>query len=211
MNINQIYDDLGIPPNLREHMLRVTTIIKFLEKNWAKNLSTHVNWSKTIIAGLLHDVGNMVRFDFDKLPIYPIDYWKEKQKQTINKYGDDDHIATERILTEKNIDPEIIQIILNKNFVNATKIANSSNWNEKILLYADMRVSPHGITTLKERLDDVISRIPKYRDNPNTPNLVNSGYEIEKQIQNNINNSIELITNDIYESFPKEELLKIEV
>ena len=46
---------------------------------------------------LLHDLGNIVKFDLEKYPDFlgkekpRLEYWKKVQKEVREKYGSDDH------------------------------------------------------------------------------------------------------------------------
>ena len=104
----------------------------------------------------------------------------------MEKYGRDDHGATEKMLTELGVERGIIDIILNKSFGNSVSTKNSGNWLLKILYYADLRTLPQGIGTMQERLDDVRKRMPKYTSRPDFNDLVSATLEIEKQIQENL-------------------------
>ena len=83
---------------------------------------------------------------------------------------------------EINLDPSIIEIINSKSFSNAIIIASSANLENKILLYADMRVAPSGIVNLKDRLDEVHLRHPKYVNNPDFSTLATAVEKIEQEI-----------------------------
>jgi len=150
------------------------------------------DWAVVTKICLFHDVGNIVKFDFDRYPRFLGDevkntaYWKCEQKEIIKKYGTDDHIATDKMLTEIGVERELIEIILNKSFGNSVSTKNSNNWPLKILYYGDLRVLPHRIGTIQERLNDVRERMPKYTNRPDFEELVDACVEIEKQIQENL-------------------------
>ena len=90
MKIADIYNKFSITPNLAEHMMTVTGIAMYIGKYWR---GPKIDWEKVKKTALLHDLGNIVRFDFDKYPQFlgseqsRIDYWKKIQAETINKYG----------------------------------------------------------------------------------------------------------------------------
>ena len=213
MRIINIYSKFAITPNLQEHMIRVAKVVKFIKNHWT---GPHVDWDEVFKAALLHDVGNIVRFNFDKYPqflgeeIKRVDYWKEKQNEIIAKYGTDDHDATKKMLEEINIPQSLIDIIQSKSFGKSIELSKSDNWIVKLLYYGDSRVMPNGIGTLDERLTDVTQRIGKYRDDPNLPNLVTACKEIEKQIQHNTNIDLSQITDDTVSKNDKE-FLEMEV
>lgn len=189
MKLKNIYKKLSITPNLIEHMLRVCGIVLFIEKHWKGNSA---NWDLVKKAALVHDVGNIVKFNLDKYPQFlgdeqkNIDYWKALQKQTIEKYGTDDHGATRQMLTDIGMDKEIIEGVLNKSFGNSVEIKNGDNWLVKILLYADLRALPFNVGSLEERLTDIRSRMPQYTGRPDFEDLLGAARDIEKQIQENL-------------------------
>lgn len=202
MTIKEIYEKFGIPPNLSQHMLTVTKVCLFLKGHW---IGQELDWDKITKTALLHDLGNVVKFDLDKHPeflgseISRLDYWKQVQKQTIEKYGSNDHEATRIMLEEIGTDREIIETILNKSFGNSIKTADSDDWYAKILLYADTRVLPNGVAALEERFADVRERMPKYVERPDFEDLLNAGRDIEKQIQENMNVPVSKINKDSVE------------
>jgi len=194
MKIIDIYQKFGIPPNLGEHMLRVCSIVEYLEQHWKSD--TKVDWKETKKIALLHDLGNIVKFDFDKHPEFlgdeqkNVDHWRKKQAETIKKYGNDDHKATEAMLSELEIDDSSIKLILNKSFGNSIETVQSNNWILKILYYADLRTLPFGIGSLTDRINDVRERMPKYTNRPDFEDLVNACQKIEEQLQQNLNISV---------------------
>ncbi len=108
-------------------MLMVTALICSLKDHWIGQV---IDWEHLIVAGLLHDLGNVIKFDLDKFPallgdeLPRIDFWHEEQKKLIEKYGDDDHIATGKMLDELGIKPEIKDTIQTKSFGNIIQTAN---------------------------------------------------------------------------------------
>jgi len=201
MKTKDIYKLFEIPPNLQDHLITVTKISNLIATHWQDQ---NINISDLIKVSLLHDLGNIVKFNFEKFPIDNINYWKGKQTEIIKKYGNDDHDVTQKMLQEIKIDDKLIKIILNKSFDNSINISQSSDWISKILLYADLRVLPNGVGTLQQRLDDVKDRMDKYKNRLNLPDLFSACFEIEKQIQSKINFNLdtinqELINNDHFD------------
>lgn len=199
MKINEIYKKFGIPPNLQEHMHRVCGVVSLIEKHWKGQ--ERVDWFFVKKISLLHDLGNVVKFDLDKNPEFlgneqaNLEYWKKAQSQTIVKYGSDDHEVTRKMLAEVGIGQEAINVILSKSFGNSVETEKSNNWPLKILYYADLRTLPFGIGTLEERISDVRERMPKYTSRPDFKDLISSCKEIESQIQNNLDISTSGIDN----------------
>jgi hypothetical protein len=186
MTITAVYKKFSVAPNLIEHMLSVTKIVKVLQLHWT---GVVIDWQALLLASLVHDVGNIVKFDFIKYPQFlgteqgHLDYWKETQKQMISKYGADDHIATGKIMAELGFDSRLIKVIQDKSFGNSETVAAAHDWPAKILAYADLRVLPQGIGSLDERIADVKVRMPKYTSRKDFPELVKAVYQIETQLQ----------------------------
>lgn len=199
MKIRDIYRKFGIPPNLQEHMLRVCAVASLLQDHWVGN---EVDWYKAKIIALLHDLGNVVKFDLDKNPELlgeeqaNIEHWKNVQKETIKKYGSDDHEATKKMLGEIGLESEAVGVILNKSFSYSVETEKSDNWLLKILYYADLRTLPFGIGTLEERIADVRNRMPKYTSRPDFEDLVSACKQIENQIKDNLDISVDDINNN---------------
>jgi len=204
MNVREVYQHFNTPPNLQEHMNRVTVIVMFIRDNCK---GQEINWNNLIVAALLHDLGNIVRFNFDQnTNIYGaeanrLDYWKAKKQEMIEKYGADDHEATQNMLREINADPAVVENILSKSFANSEEIAKSDNWVNKILLYADMRVLPDRIGTLKQRLDELKSRRADLANDPSFIAKISALEQLEKQIQENLSVPVTSITNDLMERY----------
>lgn len=196
MNIAEIYEKLGISPNLQEHMLRVTSVSLYILQHW-NGPEIQSNTLQSIL--LLHDVGNIVKFDLQKNPeflgdeIKRIDYWTKRQAETVEKYGTDDHEATMAMLEELGIPDEIRQRIYGMSYWDVENVKNGSDWYLKIALYSDLRVGPFGILTLQERLDDLHTRLEKYRIRPE---LIGSAKELENHIKERLNISVDTISNE---------------
>jgi hypothetical protein len=191
MRILDIYKRFNIPPNLREHMIRVYGIICFFQNHWTGG---PIDWNVVKKMALLHDMGNLVKFNFDKFPeflgseITNIDYWRQAQSQFIQKYGSNDHEATKKILIEIGLNPQIIDAILSKNFKQSETIMSSQYWPTKLLHYADMRVIPAGIGSLEDRIADIRLR---YSHVPDLEAQILSCRKIETQIQSQLNISVQ--------------------
>ncbi len=196
IKIGDIFEKFKIPPNLQEHMLRVYEVVNFIEKHWKQK---GVNWNLVKKLALLHDLGNIVKFNLNKHPEFlgseqnNVERWKNIQKEIIKKYGSDAEETTKKMLGEIGIDKKTVSIIYSKSFIYSVKIRNSSNWYLKILYYADLRTLPLGVGTLKERLVDLAERysIPDFK------NLASACFDIERQVQRNLDVDTSKITNDV--------------
>lgn len=192
MKVSEIYNKFGVSPNLQEHMFRVCGIVSVIQKHW--NGEENMDWDLTKKMALIHDLGNIVKFDFDKYPEFlgderiNIDSWKKVQSEMVQKYGSDDNEATKKMLIEIGVEPEMVNIIFNKRFLNSIETEKSDNLSLKVLYYADLRALPLNIGSLEERLNDIRKRYdPIYTSRPDFEDLVNACHEIEKEVQKNIN------------------------
>lgn len=193
MTIKEVYTRFTIPPNLEAHMLTVARVVCTIKNHWK---GPSINWNFVITAALLHDVGNIVKFNFEAHPEFlgteaaNIEYWKQVKQDVISKYGVDDHVASGNMLKEINVSSELLNLIQNKSFSNAPEVSEGNDWYSKILLYADMRVMPHGIATLEERLTDVRNRMPQYTTRSDFESLLDAARAIEHKITANLDTSI---------------------
>ena len=141
MKIREIYKNFRIPPNLRDHMFRVYSVICLIETHWK---GKKVDWNLAKKTALLHDLGNIIKFkQFIGLEESSIEYWKQVQKEMIKKYGSDEEGATKIMLRKVGVDERVIQIIEMKAFANSVGVKDSNDWRLKLLLYyADLRTLP---------------------------------------------------------------------
>lgn len=163
--VGEIYKEYKILPNLQEHQFRVASVARLIGEQHKEK----INLDKLIKAALLHDMGNIIKFDLEK-PIVPWkddeekNYWLEIQNKFRNKYGHDEHKATVTIAQEIGLNDEVVELVSSLNFSKACLYKEGSDYEKKILLYADCRVSPKGVTGLKERLEDFKNRYTGRKD-----------------------------------------------
>lgn len=198
MTTSEVYDKYEVPQNLREHMYRVAAVgLAIVEL-----LKPEVALDKEIITQtlLLHDIGNLIKFDLDKdelLPVEERERLKKVQADFKAKYGNEEHVATQKIAAELGV-PEKVQDILNN--IGSSKVhltIESDDWYRKVCSYADFRVAPHGIVSINERWDDVIKR---YQGRDHVLADIEKCEEkrkncliLEQQIQNKCHDSLERI------------------
>src|SRR5690349_16753955 len=116
MKILDIYKKYAITPMLQMHQLRAAAVGNLIADNWKNE---KLNKSAVVQTLLIHDMGNIIKFDLDNFPqllgeeIKKIDFWKQTQKDFIAKYGVDEHIATQQIAKEIGA-PKNVQYILSQ-------------------------------------------------------------------------------------------------
>ena len=162
--ITEIYAKYKIPANLQEHHLRVTAVAKQI----CDNLTVPVDTETIVKACLIHDMGNIIKFEFN----YPDefyapqgrDYWQEVQAEYIKKYGPDEHKASLDIAKELGMDEKVRDCIEAIDFKKSTQNISRPELEPKICDYADLRVSPQGVVSLEQRLEDGNRRYKKRPD-----------------------------------------------
>jgi len=187
-NIIEIYKEYNLMPNLQEHQLRVAAVVKII----CDNITTPVNSEIIVIAGLLHDMGNIIKFDLEYFPELNkpegLDYWLSIQKEYIQKYGEDEHKATIVIMKELEVNPEIVRLVDSMSFRNLCDQATSEDFSVKIIQYADMRVGPYGVLSYEDRMIEGIKRYKNHKKLHNAiqedehKRFIACGADIESQI-----------------------------
>lgn len=154
MIISQIYKKYKIMPMLQEHLYRVTAVAKLICDNW----NGKIDKKEIIYACLLHDMGNIIKFNLGYIPeaVQPkgLAYWQKIKDEYIHKYGNDEHIATLKIAKEIGIKDKIIELIKAVGFSKSVINYKHSNFAKKICAYSDHRVTPFGITSLEKRMHE---------------------------------------------------------
>jgi phosphohistidine swiveling domain-containing protein len=202
-SFSALYRALKVPPNLQKHLLRVASVGEVICENWSGPAI-----DRELILGtlLVHDIGNIVKADYDKFPaLYPeemknIRYWRSVQANMRRKYGDDDVEASINIAKEIGASSRILALLRQKQFVNNIQIELSDDFNVKIAAYADQRVAFYGVLSLEERLAEAKRR---YRGVPyasvnkaNFDELVAAIIRVETQLQAHTSVDIQLIDDE---------------
>ena len=163
--ILDIYDEYKIMPNLQEHMLRVAAVASLICDNFDEVLPK----KDMVTACLFHDMGNIIKVDFTST-VFPveyygslgIEYWQKIKKEYIEKYGNEEHLATELIANENKLSAQTIDMIKRIGFSKATQNEFEKIFMYKVCNYSDMRVGPHGVLSLNERTREAHERY-KYK------------------------------------------------
>lgn len=164
MNVKQLYKKYQIMPQLETHMLRVAAVGKIVADNWIGTCDSLL----TTQLCLLHDMGNIVKFDLsDNLDrakfgnIEKLPYWQGIQKEHIEKFGKSAHDATNAILRDAKLTQFIPLVIEEESlyFAEAKEAElEMATVASIILLYSDCRVTPGGVVSYRERVNDLQSR-----------------------------------------------------
>lgn len=153
MQIRDLYDKYNIMPQLREHQLRVGGIARLITDD-----------HDSIVTALVHDMGNIVKFDLDNpvTLISDVEKWKIEQEHVRKTYGRDAHEATYAILAEAGLDKYNTHLRdEGRAYDNETldiDFFESMSKPALFTLYADMRVSVDGVVSMQERIEDLERR-----------------------------------------------------
>lgn len=155
--VQELYHRYLIPPWLRLHQFRVAAVGKWLAEQLIPDEQNEV-----VSACLLHDMGNILKMDFDnhliELTAQQREYWLEVQQTMQSKYGQNPDQMTLQILHELRVSERLLSLVKAVGFSNIIDTIDSNDLAKRICEYADLRVAPGGIVTLSERLHDLRSR-----------------------------------------------------
>ncbi len=161
--ILEIYDHYLLTDALQLHQLRVAAVAELLmravDEHEAEAAGLDDEERRAVRAAcLLHDMGNIVKFNLDILPelLEPEgrEYWQEIQSQYIDAYGSDEYAATQSIIIEIGVPQRVQSLVSTVRFDQVQENYKSNDLARQITDYADMRVGPHGVISLEERIQE---------------------------------------------------------
>lgn len=158
MTIADIYSQYKIMPQLQLHMLRVAGVATLI----TDNLPQAVDKDSIVSACLLHDMGNIIKFDLELFPEFSQaegkEYWQNVQAEFVTEYGTDVYQANLRIAEEVGVSEKVLALIEAIGFAQMKTNFEEQNLEKMICEYADCRVAPQGVVSLTERLADLEQR-----------------------------------------------------
>jgi len=208
MTIHEVYQRYQIMPSLWDHMFRVAGVANYIgTKLLAVPLLetaqpfTVQDLDDVIAAALLHDLGNIAKFDLDYFPEFlapqGLKYWQKVQEQSWAKYGKNAHTTTLLMLDELDVSPRVKELVDAVSFNKAKKTLDSPDYARKLVAYSDMRVDPHGVVSLEDRFKDGEKRYQsKERVSTFTYAMAACLRNIEKQLFSPLDASPEDVTNE---------------
>ena len=157
------------------------------------NFKKSVNVQHVILAGLFHDMGNIIKSDLahflDFVEPEGIEYWESVKSEFLREYGDDAHSANVAIAKKIGLFTEVVSLIDNAGFSRMEKIFVSESFELKVFEYGDIRVGPRGILSIAERLAEARARYEAriklksyYETDDDFEKLSNAALKLEKQI-----------------------------
>ncbi|MDQ5971168.1 MAG: hypothetical protein QG566_114 [Patescibacteria group bacterium] len=201
--VEEVYASYYIMPQLCSHMYRVAAVASLI----CDNFQTSVDKKSIINTCLLHDMGNIIKFDLTKFPEFNeplgIEYWQSVKSNFIEKYGNDQHNATVAIALEVGASLRVLELLNSMGFSKSVNVNESNEIEKMICLYADMRVKPTGVATLKERMIDMEARYgggENAKKGTEIQDIYLALYSIEEKIFAHTNIKPNEITNDMCEA-----------
>lgn len=150
----EIYSAYKIMPSLQTHQLCVAAVAKMICDNFKKPIHTR----DVVLACLFHDMGNILKFDLTIFPEFThpegVEYWERVKAEFVKKYGTDHHAASQIIAREIGLSETVVGHIGLIGFSHALEILEGDSFEKKICEYSDMRVGPHGVLSLEDRIAD---------------------------------------------------------
>ncbi len=169
MEILEIYKKYQIMPQLAEHQFKVAAVGFFISDCLIEaGVFSEKEKREVVSACLLHDMGNIIKFDFSKTKTFlnlqlDFNHWEKVKADFIEKYGKDEHVGTIEIIRELGVGPRIVELVDAVGFNQAESNLQSGDLSKQICAYADMRVTPKGVRSLEERFEDLRVRYESKR------------------------------------------------
>jgi hypothetical protein len=160
VTIHDVYKKYSIPLNLQTHMFRVAAVGSLI----SNHLNQAIDQEVIVKTLLLHDMGNILKMNFQKLDFFEpadlsrLDHYLKIKQQFLEKYGPDPDQATLKIIQEITNNQKILYLIKHSHGNHLDDFINSNQWELKICYYADMRIGPFGLISLDERFTDLKKR-----------------------------------------------------
>ncbi len=159
-NIKEIYQRMPVHRLLAMHMYRCASAAGWIHDRWS---GPKVDRDTLIAYMLVHDLGNVVKSDFgenglrDPVFLNPKG-WERRKQETIERYGSDANTATGKMLDELHVCGTVRALVDRHSRNRRVLSGENTDWTSVIGEYADFRVGPFGVVTLKERVDDLRER-----------------------------------------------------
>jgi hypothetical protein len=153
--ITEVYERYKITKSLQEHQLRVAAVASQI----CDSLTIPIDKDVVTKACLIHDMGNILKFDFSvSAALFEpegIEYWKQIKAEVSQKYQtNDEHELSLIIARELGADNRILACIESLSFTKAEANLARKAIEPKICDNADLRASPLGVVSLDERLEE---------------------------------------------------------
>lgn len=155
-----------------------------------------------IVAALLvHDLGNIVKFDFTDSSMWrgytseEVRRWLGVRERVAANYNStDDHMVTQRMVSEIGANGRVLFLVSGMLLENIRRVIDSDDFALKICAYSDQRVAPWGVVTLDERFLDLRRR---YAGRPGRLTLDNGSREMAGELERQVLGAANMAPGDI--------------
>ena len=187
--ITEIYEEHQVTPHLALHQLQVAAVASLI----CRNSTFSVDVDSIVCAALLHDMGNVIKFDLKQTKEVfgfsdeEIEKIAKIKKEFIGKYGEDEHVVNAQIALGISGSDKIVRLIKSNSFGLLCTTKEGDDNDLKVLKYADMRVGPKGVVSYEDRMEEAGKRyanhdkIQGYQESERQK-LVGCGKDIEEWI-----------------------------
>ena len=135
MSISELYEKYQIMPQLAEHQLKVAGVARLICDNSDHGLDA----GNIIAACLLHDIGNIIKFDLSvtdqllpgRFSREDLAFWQGVKDWFVSKYGKDEHHASLKIIREIGVSERVAELVDCIGFQNGKSNAESGDWAKK--------------------------------------------------------------------------------
>lgn len=203
--VREVYEKYQVPPWLQMHQVRVAAVGKMAADACIVPMDTDL----VVRTCLVHDIGAIVKFDFshyrthaalqDLCPPDQVSHWAAVQEKMWRRYGTREHAATMAIMDELGI-TDVQEVFEMMGIQRASELLESGLRETHIALYSDLRVGPHGIVTIRERIEDISKRYAEYWEQEGrmeeSKHYLESSLKLEVEIFKNASCAPEDITDE---------------
>lgn len=201
MKISEIYKEYKIMPSLQLHQYRVAAVGKLICENLGKKFK---DTDYVVSALLLHDMGNIIKFDLNFFPEFlkpeGLEYWQNIKDEFIEKYGNDETEATLQISKELDVSLTTYDLICSIGFSKLNQSIINPNIAFKIVSYADSRVTPFGIVPALDRINEGQIRFERNSKIKSDKKHVEEQSKALIELENQIFKNLEIDPEDINET-----------
>jgi hypothetical protein len=142
-------------------MYMVAAVGAYIADHWDK--PNELDRARIVKGLLLHDTGNIIKFDFSRPDLLgdaerkDLEKWKRIQTEFTQQYRNED-VATHALARLSGVDEKAFEILDAVGSAKLQKALETADWNKKIACYSDFRIGPFGVLTVNERFDDIVAR-----------------------------------------------------
>lgn len=204
MILSDVYERYYIPPNLQRHMYRVAAVGIMITK--AFHHKEKINCDVITQVLTLHDIGKIVHFDFINSQYLleeeagNVQYWIGVQNKFIEKFGNEEHKALLTIAREIGVSNMVLKLLDQFGSMSVKYKVESDDWHLRVCTYADFRISPFDVVSIRERFDELTIR---YKKTGHTSTEIlqlkedsQQCLKLELELQKLVDISLSTITND---------------